>query len=1132
EERLLPGFYDEWVLLEQERLQALFEDRMQMLLERLLEETRWREAREWAEWWIARGQKPEPAYRALMLAQAGLGDRAGVAAAYQRCVDVLDEEFGVAPSAETHALYQRLTNAEKPASTVIVPTEPSPTSARPLPAECVPPSADFLNDVNEAMPDEEEIFIGREEELSRLDDFLTKTIAGQGQVVFVTGEAGQGKTSLIKAFARRAQAAHPTLIVAGGTCDVYTGVGDPFLPFRQVLNMLTACTETQWTAGAITRDHALRLWNLLPQSVRALIDYGPDLIGTFVPGPTLRNRAANVAADGATWLEHLQTFLTDRARSGDGQSVGRNRIFEQFSDVLWTLASQQPLLIILDDLHWADLSSITLLSHLASRLTEVPVMFIGAYRPEDVAQGRDGERHPLSDILSELKRHFGDIVIDLDHDEQTVGQTFVDALLDSQPNLLGETFRQQLLRHTDGHPLFTVELLRDMQERGAVRQNEQGQWIEGASLTWDTLPARVEGIIEKRIRRLNAELQEILTVAAVEGEEFTAEVIAHVLDLDERKLVRRLSSELDKQHRLVTAHGIRRLPNGGQRLSRYRFRHNLFQTYLYHSLDEVGQSYWHEAVGNVLEQLHVGQTETVAVQLGHHFELAGLSAKASEYWQQAGDAAARVYANVEAIDSYRRALALLDQAEASREKLKHLYTSLGRALELDNQYDQALSNYKAFGTLAQQRNDRMLELIALMAQIPLHAVPFSLHDPKRGQMLGEQALILARALNDRAAEAKILWNLSNVCMYSYRMPQAIDYSERSLALVRELNMQEQLAFTLNDLASCYWVLGRFDEAKKAVQEAQALWRERDNLPMLVDSLNISAQVRIRVGEYDQALVLSNEAFEISQSIDNIWGNIHSRFRVGYIHWERGHIHKAIAILEKNIDDGDSAGFLVPPIVSRTELAAVYGSLGHIEQGLELARLAYTIARRQMPLYQSFVLGTLAQLHLLNDNIDEAKALIALIHEDHNRDVWPVYFVPARLAKSWLALKIGDYEQALALFDALLTDLRRFGMRSEIPATLYLLAQALLGLGQEESARNRLQEARIEAEAIGSRRMLWPILFALSQFETDPVKAEDLRRQAQDIIMYIVDHIHQPKLHASFLALPSVQAILAPPNGTP
>jgi DNA-binding SARP family transcriptional activator len=112
--RLLPGFYDDWVLLERERLQAVFESRMQLLLKRLIEEERWQEVRDWAERWISLGQVPEPAYRALMLAHAGLGDQASLASVYQRCIDVLNTELGVEPARETRELYLRLIRSEKP----------------------------------------------------------------------------------------------------------------------------------------------------------------------------------------------------------------------------------------------------------------------------------------------------------------------------------------------------------------------------------------------------------------------------------------------------------------------------------------------------------------------------------------------------------------------------------------------------------------------------------------------------------------------------------------------------------------------------------------------------------------------------------------------------------------------------------------------------------------------------------------------------------------------------------------------------------------------------------------------------------------------------------------------------------
>jgi predicted ATPase len=960
--------------------------------------------------------------------------------------------------------------------------------------------------------------------LSQLDQFLAQTIAGRGQVALVIGEAGQGKTSLLKTFARRALETQPALIVASGTPDIYTGLGDPYLPFREILSMLSGDIETEWAAGAITRNHALRLWHLLPHTVRALVDSGPDLIGTFVTAGTLLNRAASYAPDGARWLDELRELLDKRSARGGEQGPDQNRLFEEFSDVLAALAARQPLLIILDDLHWANLSSISLLSHLALRIVDIPVMLIGAYRPEDVAHGRDGQRHPLADILGEIKRRFGDIWIDLEYSEQTAGRTFVDALLDTESNQLGETFRQQLLRHTGGHPLFTVELLRDMQARGDLQQDEQRQWVEGTNLVWEALPARVEGVIEQRIGRLDAALQEILTVASVEGEEFTAEVIARVLAGDERALVQRLSGELEKQHRLVVAQGLRRLEPGGQRLSRYRFRHNLFRSYLYQGLDEVERSYWHEAVGNVLEQLYDEQTEAVAVQLAQHFERAALTLKAIDYWQQAGDAAAGAYANAEAIAAYGRALALARQDQVSAKTLTYIYTRLGRALELNNQYEQALSHYQDLEKLAQQRHDPTLELTALMAQITLHAVPVSLHNPIHGQTLGEQALTLARDLGDQAAEAKILWNLLNVCMYSNKMPQAIAYGERSLVLARELNLREQLAFTLNDIAGCYWLLGHFDLAKEAAREAQTLWRELGNLPMLTDSLNISTMISIRIGEYDQAIALSEKAFQIGQSINNVWGQVYSRFRLGYVYWERGQIEQAMAIMEETIRQSKSAGFLVPQIVTRAELAAVYGSLGKTDRGLELVRLALTNAREQMPLYQAFVLGILAQLQLLNDNIAAAKEAIDLGQKDPGREAWPVYFVPVRLADSWLALKLGDYEQALAVTDDLLADLRQYGMRSEIPRTLYFHSQALLGLGQDEAARSRLQEARAEAEAIGSRWMLWQISFVLSQLETDPIEAKHLRRQAGEMIEYIADHIDDLELRTSFLDLPHVRVI--------
>ena len=181
---------------------------------------------------------------------------------------------------------------------------------------------------------------------------------------------------------------------------------------------------------------------------------------------------------------------------------------------------------------------LNLLFHLARQLKDSRLLLMGTYRPDDVALGRDGGRHPLESILNELKRYHGDIVVDLSQTEAGEGRAFVDALLDSEPNHLDRSFRDELFAHTGGHPLFTVELMRNLQERGNLVKDAQGSWVQVGSLDWETLPARIEGVIGERIARLPADLHETLTIASVIGEEFAAQVVAHVQKVDERELVR------------------------------------------------------------------------------------------------------------------------------------------------------------------------------------------------------------------------------------------------------------------------------------------------------------------------------------------------------------------------------------------------------------------------------------------------------------------------------------------------------------------------------------------------------------------------------------------------------------------
>jgi tetratricopeptide (TPR) repeat protein len=307
---------------------------------------------------------------------------------------------------------------------------------------------------------------------------------------------------------------------------------------------------------------------------------------------------------------------------------------------------------------------------------------------------------------------FGDVWLELDHSPPDEAQAFVDALLDVDPHRLGRDFRRTLARHTGGHPLFTAETLRDMKERGDLARDEAGRWIARPALDWRTLPARVEGVIETRVRRLDPELREALEVASVEGETFTAQVVARVQGMDERSLLARLDRDGDQRHRLVQEQGIKRV--GDQRLSIYRFRHNLFQRYLYSVLGEARRAYLHEDVGNALEALHgdaAGATPalragaSVAVELAGHFEAAGMAEKAVPYLYQAGQCAIQMAANDEALVFLSRGIELLPAMPAGAARSQQaldLRIALGEAQRNAGQVVVAMETFQQAAALARE----------------------------------------------------------------------------------------------------------------------------------------------------------------------------------------------------------------------------------------------------------------------------------------------------------------------------------------------------------------------------------------------------------------------------------------------
>ncbi len=540
----------------------------------------------------------------------------------------------------------------------------------------------FLDD--EQAETQKPIFVARQQKLGKLNGFLKEAMAHRGGVALVSGGAGRGKTALLDEFSRQAMDTYPDLLAVVGNCNAFSGVGDPYLPFRETMGMLTGDIETRWKAGLISTSHARRIWATLPDVVKILLDCAPDLLNRILRGVDLLSRAMITEDDDSPWLDQLREIVHQQQYRSRG--VEQSFLIDQYSTLLRVLSDQYPMLLILDDAQWMDTASMGLLFYLGRHLADKRILIVCAYRPEEVIPDRDGNRHPLEKIINEFKRLHGDISVDLNQIEEPEGRRFIDAFLETDPNDLRDGFRTSLLQQTDGHPLFTIELLRAMQDRGDLVRDSHGRWIEGDELDWKTLPMQVEAVIEERINRLDDALIEILKAACVEGEEFTVQVLAKVQGISERDLLSALSLNLEKRHHLVREAG--EIQVGNQLLSRYSFAHTLFQHFLYIRMSARERQILHGEIALALERIYQDHSAEIAVLLATHFLEAANPDSAKNYLLQAGHQARNLYAHEDAEKYYQQAITIM-QVSGQEKLIAETKHAMGLVHLIAGEYDKA-----------------------------------------------------------------------------------------------------------------------------------------------------------------------------------------------------------------------------------------------------------------------------------------------------------------------------------------------------------------------------------------------------------------------------------------------------------
>lgn len=595
--------FEEWMLAEREHLRTFATLVLHKLVQHHAARGEYATGIKYARQLLTLEPWREEGHRELMRLYALDGQRSAALAQYQECCRLLDEELGLEPLAETTNLYQRLLQWEDGYLGIF----------RQAGTEIDAHLPQFAN-----LP-----FIGREEEQALLVDWWEAVRRCRGRLALVKGEAGVGKTRLIEEMARFANA-QGTLVLRGG-CYEFGGS----VPYQPI-------------AAALRKE----LPNLIAQA------------------SDQRNRNSNLSEVWLTELSQLlpelKSMVTNLPEPSSNQSeTARQRLFEAIARFLQAaLGSHSSVIVFIDDLHWADQSTLDLLHYLVRSTTETPIWFIGAYRPEEVSLS-----HPLARLQHGLGR---DHLVDRLALEPLSGE----AVDEISRTLVGEKhgtiLGDMLYRESEGNAFILVEALYYLRAQG-VLNDQHGNWAWDGEIPGEILPDSVQDIILQRVGRLGEAAQHLLTLAAVIGRQFDATLLHAATELDANKV----DDILDEwfSHHLIS-------PQIDSSDGSWDFAHDKIRAVVYQAAGQGRRRILHRQVGEALEHQFPDQIDEYAALLAHHWEIAEVTDKAVHYLLRAGDQARLVYAHEEAIDYYQRALAL--QKDAANENDEQMARTLMR----------------------------------------------------------------------------------------------------------------------------------------------------------------------------------------------------------------------------------------------------------------------------------------------------------------------------------------------------------------------------------------------------------------------------------------------------------------------
>ena len=886
-------------------------------------------------------------------------------------------------------------------------------------------------------------FVGREGELARLQEYLKQAIEGSGRVVFITGEPGIGKTSLSDEFLRRARAQWRSLMVSRGRCIEQYGTGEAYLPFLDALGTLLDGPSRE-RLGSIMRTHAPTWCTQLPAAFSST--------GT---------------------VDHLQQ---------DTIGATKDRMIREMGDALGLFSNASPIVLLLEDLHWADPSSIDLLRHLCNRISSQRVLLVGTFRPEDIERSN----HPLKRYKAEMQMHKLCEEIAL---ESLSRMHIVDYLnVTFNPNDFPANLADHLYEKTEGHPLFTANLLQYLSERGDIAKTNE-HWSLNRPLSDIELeaPESVRSMISKKIDNLSEEDRRTLQYASVEGAEFLSTIVADLLGVDEVDVEESLA-RLEKTHRLVVTRGEEELPDGSL-ATRYRFAHALYQNFLYGDLVNKRRMLLHKQAGEQLLKHYGERAPQIASQLALHFERGRDFARAIEYLTHAGDNATRFYGNGEAADHYTHALSLVEKlpGDARQQARATLYQKRGAVNMVLSRFAQSVDDY-----------------VAMLKQ--------------------EEALT-------PATKASALCALAMTLFFSHRLEEMEQRADEALAAAKlagseELRLDTMILMGLKHL--CY---GELEEARPVIDDVVTSARSINYAPALLGGLAWRGCLYFFQSEYERAIECEIEARSLASKLREGFLLLTSMFFHGLSLGNLGRMSEGLAILDEAIAKARRNGDLfwfprMPNCIGwiHRELQNFKGAIAYDEEGLHVGREYSVLEAEANSLINLGIDDTIA------GKPHDAAAHFQHTHEIFERDKWFRWRYSIRLeaatAEHWL--RQGELSKAKEFTETLFSMASGFKSRKYMAVAHKLRSEIAIAEGKTETAQSEFEAALKVLDEYPAPLVRWRVLAGMARLMAnngDTAGAQKAFREAKQIVMAIAESVSDTALKSTFIESAAVQEVL-------